>query len=137
MLHSQMALVRVMLKHCVVNVATGNNRKPKRNRKKVHRITLQVLAPLFQMLSLYEYVKYKEFGKVSMGGGRSGYICNTTNGIKTEKTSDSCRKLLHVSSSTAGMHVASMRITDTGNVTVVEYQRVIDLLFIILASLSF
>lgn len=121
-----MALVRVMLKHCVVNVATGNNRKPKRNRQKVHRVTLQV-----------QYVKYKEFGKVSMRGGRSGYICNTTNGIKTEKTSDSCRKLLHVSSSTAGMHIASMRITDTGNVTVVEYQRDIDLLFIILASLSF
>lgn len=80
MLHSQMALVRVMLKDCVVNVATGNNRRPKSNRQKVHRITLQALAPLFQMLSLYEYVKYKEFGKVSMRGGRSGYICNTTNG---------------------------------------------------------
>lgn len=90
-----------------------------------------------QMLSIYEYVKYKEFGKVSMWSGRSGYICNTTNGIKTNKTSDSCGKLLRVGSSTAGTHIASMRITDARNVTVVEYQRDIDLFFIILASLTF
>lgn len=45
LLHSPMALVRVMSKHRAVHVATGTNRKAECNRQKVHQIPLRVLAP--------------------------------------------------------------------------------------------
>lgn len=72
-----MALVRVTSRHCVVNVATGTNRKPKRNRWKEHRITPPSSGSTFQTLSLNKYVKRKEF-RENFQCGASGQVTYAT-----------------------------------------------------------